>query len=350
MNYYALDEALFVLETGTHTADFIVNDMFRSIDFVNESTNVLNEADELNSAKGFKAFLNKLVEALKKAIAAIGKFFSTIWKKFKGFVQKLHNLRVLASTDIQKLARKNPKFEEFMKTEQFEMTDNFNDISRAIFDKLTRVISAGQFNSKLFKEFVDKTFADNTAKVNPNECIKIHNTLSGKNFMDRVSRMVDKLQQDEKDYKKELKDAQESLKTWEGVERSATELGWNSHAANAMVQKTESKYDIAKYTKRLKTTSNELSALTIVLGKVVSAIQRNETSYNRMMAKMREFTNRADDYASEVKYNQPKKFEYDKPESKKTDHNESKPEKFEYDKFEPETFKYDEFKPDTFEF
>lgn len=328
MNYYALDEALFVLETGTHTADFIVNDMFRSIDFINESTDMLNEADEPKTSKGFKTFLNKLVEALKKAIAAIGKFFSTIWKKFKDFVQKLHNKRVPASSDLWKLARKNPEFEEFMKTEQFEMTDNFNDISRAIFDKLNRVISAGQFNSKLYKEFVDKTFADNTVKVNPDECIKIHNSPSAKNFMDRVSRMVDELQQDEKDYKKVLKDAQESLKDWEGVEKSATELGWNDHAANAMVQKSKSTYDISKYTKRLNSTSNKLSALTIVLGKVVSAIQGNEASYNRMMTKMREFTNRADDYASNISGIKDNQF---------------KPKKFEYDKFEPKKFKYDKF-------
>ena len=328
MNYYALDEALFVLETGTHTADFIVNDMFRSIDFINESTDILNEADEPKTAKGFKAFLNKLVEALKKAIAAIGKFFSTIWKKFKDFVQKLHNKRVPASSDLLKLTRKNPEFEEFMKTEQFEMTDNFNDISRAVFDKLNRLFSAGQFNSKLYKEFVDKTFAGNTVKVNPDECIKIHNNVSAKNFMDRVSRMVDGLQQDEKDYKRELRDAQDSLKNWEVIEKSATELGHKDHTEIATVQKYNSKYDISKYTKRLNLTSNRLSALTIVLGKVVSAIQGNEASYNRMMTKMREFTNRADEYASDI--------------SGKKD-NQFKPKKFEYNKFEPEKFKHDKF-------
>lgn len=347
MNYYALDEALFVLETGTHTADFIMNDMFRSIDFINESAAILNEADEPKTTKGFKAFLHKLVEALKKAIVAIGKFFSTIWKKFKDFVQKLHNKMVPVSDDILKLTRKNPKFKEFMETEQFEMTDNFNDISRAIFDELNHVISAGQFNSKLYKEFVDKTFADNIVKVTPDQCIKIHSSVSGKNFMDRVSRIVDELQQDEKDYKRELKDAQESLKAWEGIEQSSVKLGMNDHAANAVFQKTKAKMDITNYTKRLKTTSNKLSALTIVLGNVVSAIQGNEASYNRMMTKMREFTNRADEYSDTrgpLKYNE---LKYNELKTNKVKTNDSpkpfKPESFEYNKFEPKTFEFDKF-------
>ena len=364
MNYCALDEALCFIETGSYNSDFIIKDMFTNITSLTESVDVLNEADAPKTINGFKGFINKILEALKKAVAAIGKFFAGAWQKFKKFIRSWHDALVGVNTDISKLRVKNKEFDKFMSTAQYNMTDNFRDITNKVFAQIEHLTqNPEEYNANSFKEFVDKVFSDHTKKVNPNECIQIYNRAEGKYFVDMISKKTEKLRKDEEEYKRNIKT----------LESGANDLSAKYNELNKKLGPNYTNADLSKdlfdsfnkmmksskpitlgggkdkdyYTKSLRKTSIELYTLATVMNKIVSAITSNGSSYNSMMNEMKKYTRRAEEYSNargSVKYNEPKRNELKTNEVKTNDSPKPfKPESFEYDKFEPKKFEYDKF-------
>ncbi len=85
MNYYALDEALALIDGRELSLEFHVNSLIESGKLLTESIDITS----LNEAEGAKSFKEKIVNALKKVIEKIKNFIKWIGTKVKALWMKI---------------------------------------------------------------------------------------------------------------------------------------------------------------------------------------------------------------------------------------------------------------------
>jgi len=128
MNFCALDNALAYIENGYINEEFIMNDMLKSIQCIDESIEAITESE---------SFFEKAKAAIKKVIEAIGKFFSTIWKRYKKWsremkdkiqsfaAEKILNLKINTNKEYKDFVYNDKKYKmpvDFYKTMEIILT------------------------------------------------------------------------------------------------------------------------------------------------------------------------------------------------------------------------------------
>ena len=197
MNYCALDEALSYIENGIISEEFIMADMIRSVNAINESIELITEEE---------SFIEKVKNAIKRVLEAIGKFFSTIWKKFSTwFTKAISKAKELVATKyVEVKINSNKEYKNFMYNDKkYEMPVDFYKT----IDVILSSYAAPNKNIENPEEYIKGNLTHKT--VAAAECMQLYQLFEID--MERVNLNLNKITKDLEKSKKELNETIKKL-------------------------------------------------------------------------------------------------------------------------------------------
>ncbi len=238
MNFCALDNALAYIENGYINEEFIMNDMFKSIQCIDES------------------------------IEAIGKFFSTIWKKFSswftGAIAKAKQF--VAIKYVKAKINSNKEYKDFVfNDKKYEMPVNFYKT----IDVILSSYAAPNKNIENPEEYIKGNLTHKT--VAAGECMQLYELFEID--MERVKLNLDKITKDLETSKKELN---ETIKKLDKISKMSKE------------ESKEAKTELAIKKDELKKVNNCLKCSTVVIKVMMDEFNRINKFYPQVVEKATE--------------------------------------------------------------